>query len=138
MEPESLLPCSQQPATDPYPELRPLQRIRPVPKACVAFRNKLFVTVRRCQSLAQPSSWSTTYCQLSVTDYSVYSQLLSISGVRLLYPQTENAPCRCDRELNIRGCIKKFPDWPPGARTANGTTVMPLGSVVSLFCESVL
>jgi len=21
----------------------------------------------------------------------------------------------------IRGCIQKFPDWPPGARTANGT-----------------
>jgi hypothetical protein len=20
----------------------------------------------------------------------------------------------------IRGCIQKFPDWPPGARTANG------------------
>jgi hypothetical protein len=23
--------------------------------------------------------------------------------------------------LLIRGCIQKFPDWPPGARTANGT-----------------
>jgi hypothetical protein len=23
----------------------------------------------------------------------------------------------------IRGCIKKFPDWPPGARTANGTAL---------------
>jgi len=21
----------------------------------------------------------------------------------------------------IRGCIQKFPDWPPGARIANGT-----------------
>jgi hypothetical protein len=25
--------------------------------------------------------------------------------------------------LNIRGCIQKFPDWPPGARTANGTAL---------------
>jgi hypothetical protein len=24
-------------------------------------------------------------------------------------------------EENIRGCIQKFPDWPPGAGTANGT-----------------
>jgi hypothetical protein len=24
---------------------------------------------------------------------------------------------------HIRGCIQKFPDWPPGARTANGTAV---------------
>jgi len=22
--------------------------------------------------------------------------------------------------LPIRGCIQKFPDWPPGTRTANG------------------
>jgi hypothetical protein len=37
---------------------------------------------------------------------------------------------------NVRGCIQKFPDWPPGARTANGTA-LPLGAVVSLFCELV-
>jgi hypothetical protein len=36
----------------------------------------------------------------------------------------------------VRGCIQKFPDWPPGAKTANGTT-LPLDAVVSLFCESV-
>jgi hypothetical protein len=23
----------------------------------------------------------------------------------------------------LRGCIQKFPDWPPGARTANGTAL---------------
>jgi hypothetical protein len=23
----------------------------------------------------------------------------------------------------IRGCFQKFPDWPPGARTANGTAL---------------
>jgi hypothetical protein len=28
-------------------------------------------------------------------------------------------------EVNIRGCIQKFPDWPPG------------GAVVSLFCKPV-
>jgi hypothetical protein len=25
--------------------------------------------------------------------------------------------------LYIRGCIQKFPDWPPGARTANGAAL---------------
>jgi len=25
------------------------------------------------------------------------------------------------RSSGIGGCIQKFPDWPPGARTANGT-----------------
>jgi len=24
-------------------------------------------------------------------------------------------------KLALRACIQKFPDWPPGARTANGT-----------------
>jgi hypothetical protein len=24
---------------------------------------------------------------------------------------------------DLRGCIQKFPDWPPGARTANGTAL---------------
>jgi hypothetical protein len=23
----------------------------------------------------------------------------------------------------LQGCIQKFPDWPPGARTANGTAL---------------
>jgi hypothetical protein len=23
--------------------------------------------------------------------------------------------------VGVGGCIQKFPDWPPGARTANGT-----------------
>jgi hypothetical protein len=25
--------------------------------------------------------------------------------------------------VNVHGCIQKFPDWPPGARTANGTAL---------------
>jgi hypothetical protein len=25
--------------------------------------------------------------------------------------------------VDVRGCIQKFPDWPPGARTANGTVL---------------
>jgi hypothetical protein len=25
--------------------------------------------------------------------------------------------------MEIKGCIQKFPDWPPGARTANGTAL---------------
>jgi len=32
----------------------------------------------------------------------------------------------------IQGCIQKFLDWLPGARTANGTALQ-LGAVVSLF-----
>jgi hypothetical protein len=24
---------------------------------------------------------------------------------------------------HVGGCVQKFPDWPPGARTANGTAL---------------
>jgi hypothetical protein len=26
-------------------------------------------------------------------------------------------------ELRLRGCVQNFTDWPPGARTANGTAL---------------
>jgi hypothetical protein len=26
-------------------------------------------------------------------------------------------------DVHTRGCIQKFPDWPPGARTAHGTAL---------------
>jgi hypothetical protein len=26
-------------------------------------------------------------------------------------------------KFNVRGCIQKFPDWPPGTKTANGTAL---------------
>jgi hypothetical protein len=34
-----------------------------------------------------------------------------------------NAEMRTEAIGYIRGCIEKFPDWPPGARTANGTVL---------------
>jgi len=34
---------------------------------------------------------------------------------------------------NYEGVIQKFPDWPPGVRTARS---LPLDAVVSLLCES--
>jgi hypothetical protein len=46
---------------------------------------------------AQPPSWRVTPCRLSSTAYSIYSQLLSISGGRLLYSQHEDVPCRGDK-----------------------------------------
>jgi hypothetical protein len=37
----------------------------------------------------------------------------------------------------LRVCIQKFPDRPPGARTAYGTA-LPLSAVASLFCVSLV
>jgi hypothetical protein len=41
------------------------------------------------------------------------------------------------KDDRLRECIQKFPDWPPGARAAKWYSSLPLGAVVSLFCESV-
>jgi hypothetical protein len=49
---------------------------------------------------------------------------VKISGTRILTGHRD-----------IRECIQKFPDWPSGAIPASGV-VLPLGVVVSLFCES--
>jgi hypothetical protein len=42
----------------------------------------------------------------------------------------------CFHKICIQGCIQKFLDWLPGARTANGTA-LSLGAVILLLCESV-
>jgi hypothetical protein len=69
----------------------------PSPKPCVTYRNKLLLTVRSCKPLAQTPSWSTNSCRLSAA-YSIYSQLHSISGGRLLHPQLEDVPYYGDRD----------------------------------------
>jgi hypothetical protein len=30
---------------------------------------------------------------------------------------------KCYQLLGVRGCIQKFPDWPPGVKTENGTAL---------------
>ena len=43
---------------------------------CSCFVTKTVFTVRICQHLSEPPSWRTTPCQLYVTVYSIYLQLL--------------------------------------------------------------
>jgi hypothetical protein len=61
------------------------------------FVTSLFFTVMSCYPTPNPSL-RTTPCRLSATAYSIYSQLPSISGGRLLHPQPEDAPRRGDKE----------------------------------------
>jgi len=39
---------------------------------------------------------------------------------------------RCTYALIVRGCAQKFPDWPPGARTANGTALCSVLCIATL------
>jgi hypothetical protein len=59
----------------------------------VTFCNKL---IFYGEELLAPS-WRTTPCQLSVTAYSIYRHLLSISGSCVLHLQPEDAPCCGDK-----------------------------------------
>jgi hypothetical protein len=49
---------------------------------------------------------------------------------------------RDTRELNVlnaRGCTQKFPDWPPGAKTANGTELSATRcSCIAILCVSLV
>jgi len=58
------------------------------------------------------------------------------SDVSNVYETTAAADYRETARKIIRWCIKKFPDWPPGARTTNDIA-LSLDAVVALFCESV-
>jgi hypothetical protein len=59
--------------------LRSYQRISPGPWHFETFRNNRNIfTVRGCRPHAQPPSWRTIPCRLSVTAYSIYSQLPSV------------------------------------------------------------
>jgi hypothetical protein len=53
----------------------------------------------------QASSWSTTPCRLSVTAYSIHSQLPSISAGRLLHPQPEETDVAVIRRGAAKGLI---------------------------------
>jgi hypothetical protein len=74
--------------------ITPFQIIYRSQRPNVILSNKLFTV--SCYPHAQPLSWRTSPCRLSVTAYSIYSQLPSISGGRFIHPQPQDAPCRGD------------------------------------------
>jgi hypothetical protein len=80
------------------------QRICPSSRICVTYRNMLFFYSGVLLAPAQHPSWITTPCRLSATAYSIYPQLPSISGGRLLHPQPEDAP----RRVTASQALSKF------------------------------
>jgi hypothetical protein len=71
-------------------------RIRPILRPSATFRYNIFTT-RIWKPHAQFSRWRYTPCRFSATDYSIYSQLPSISGGRLFRLQPEDAQCSSDK-----------------------------------------
>jgi hypothetical protein len=72
------------------------QRISSGPRRFETYRNILHFNGEGLTH-AQLTSWRTTPYRMSATTCSIYSQLSSISGGRLLDPKPEDAPCRGDK-----------------------------------------
>jgi len=56
------------------------------------------------------------------------SYCLMVEAFHGFYPSSQTASCLLFMTImpscmTLRGCIQKFQDWPPGARTVNGTTL---------------
>jgi len=62
----------------PFPLLRSYQRISPGPRHTYLFHNKASINVEELLAPCPTTSWRITPCRLSVTTYSIYSQLPSI------------------------------------------------------------
>jgi len=52
--------------------------MRPNPRPCVTFRNKLFVYGEELLAPAKLTSWKITSCRLFAIAHSLYSQLSSV------------------------------------------------------------
>jgi len=69
--------------------------------------------------------WVVTPCRVMVG--MLWYPTTTLHGVTTQKTSTWNivlcAPFLCRFQQNVRGCIQKFPNWPPGARTANGTAL---------------
>jgi hypothetical protein len=63
-----------------------------------SFVTSLFFLRRVVSPMPNSPSWRITPCRLSAAAYSIYSQLPSIFGGRLLHPQNEGAPSRGDKK----------------------------------------
>jgi hypothetical protein len=63
-----------------FPLFMSLQRIRPSPRPCTTFRNRLLFYGGELTAYAQTKSWRTTPCQLFAAYYSIYTQLPSTFG----------------------------------------------------------
>jgi hypothetical protein len=74
-----------------------MQGIRPGPRPLLNVRNKLIFYGEELLAPRQTPKLEDHPCRLSATTYSIYSQLPSITGGRVLHPQPEDAPCRGDK-----------------------------------------
>ena len=87
VEPEGSLPHREAPATCPYSEPRchclpSYHTVSPAPRTCERFRSLVSFYGEELLSRGPTPSWRTAPCLLSVTVYSIYSQLSIISGGR--------------------------------------------------------
>jgi hypothetical protein len=81
----------------------------------VSFRNRLWVSNEKWHS--EPERKSNAKCIKWPESKGNRRMFMRISEHTSFVWPDMYGPC------HIRGCIQKFPDWPPGARAANGTAL---------------
>jgi hypothetical protein len=77
--------------------LRSFQSICPILRPFVTFCNAFLFYGGELSAPRPTPKLEGHPCRLSATAYSIYLQLPSISGGRLLHPQPEDVPCRGDK-----------------------------------------
>jgi hypothetical protein len=65
--------------------------------------------------------WCTILATVSVRRSAAHEIVIMVRVLPIGYPQL------------LRACIKKFPDWPPGARTTNNTALCHYAQLYHLF-----
>jgi hypothetical protein len=110
MEPEGSLPHSQEPATCPYPEpyQSSPQRISPGPRLCIVFCNMvIFYGEELLAPRPTPKLEGHPLSAVRNCLFNVFAATLHIRRP-FLHPQSEDAPCRGDRDPLIMARILKF------------------------------
>jgi hypothetical protein len=99
---------------------------RVIPNVCVYFVTTQSGNFWIHRRTFRTNPWQVSQCSLILAFCvcSVYFTLWAVSGLRIAVVLKLKYRYKV-RIVNtvVRGCIQKFPGWPSGARTANGTAL---------------
>jgi hypothetical protein len=108
MEPQCSLPCSQEPATGPYPEPDESTPHLPTLRFPLPNRSKQSVHVQESVKYFM-TSWMTTLYRLSATAYSTHVKLSSTSASRLFHLLRTRHAVAIGTNTTIEMCSVRIP-----------------------------
>jgi hypothetical protein len=127
MKPEGSLPCSQKPTKCPYPVIN-LRPSVPLHNMLLFYGEGLLAPSKTRNLGDHPLSalcdcFVNTFAAILYPEAVIFIDNLAKCHARYLTPEYLGHPFVYHDihswHIRTRRCIQKFPDWPPGARTAN-------------------